>query len=251
MRIQLMAVLAMLTPSFSFSSDMQQPGVGDGTSVTVSSLTITGLEAGSVLFSTTPTTGAIGEDNANFFWDDANNRLGVGTALPRTLLDVEGAAQFGSGTTKSTITAAGALNLATPLTVANGGTGGTGYASGAIIVSTRAGATDILDDDSSQLVWDFDANRLGVGTSNPGTKLHLSSGTLTIDGDTQLAINAGGTTRLWSRTKAQIDSLAAGAVGEYIHCSDCTLIGPCISTGTAASQWRKVESATLGCGTNN
>lgn len=148
---------------------------------------------------------------------------------------------------------AGDMNqpLTLPVSVANGGTGGTGFANGAVIVSTRAGATDVFDDDSSQLFWNFEDNRLGIGTSNPATLLHISSGTLTIDGNTQLAINAGGTFRPWSRTRAQIDTLAAGAVGEYVHCSDCTLIGLCVSTGTAASQWRKIESSTLGCGTSN
>ncbi|HBA60616.1 MAG TPA: hypothetical protein DCZ92_07320 [Elusimicrobia bacterium] len=48
--------------------------------------------------------------------------VGIGTLSPATPLDVNGAAQFGSGATKSTFTAAGALNLASALTVANGGT---------------------------------------------------------------------------------------------------------------------------------
>ena len=49
--------------------------------------------------------------------------IGIGTTSPATLLDVNGAAQFGSGAAKSTFTAAGMLNLAGALTVANGGTG--------------------------------------------------------------------------------------------------------------------------------
>jgi hypothetical protein len=41
---------------------------------------ITGATAGSVLF--VDTFGGIWEDNANFFWDDTNNRLGIGTNSP-------------------------------------------------------------------------------------------------------------------------------------------------------------------------
>jgi len=43
------------------------------------------LTSGSVLFSNGST---IAQDNANFFWDDTNNRLGIGTATPLYTLDV-------------------------------------------------------------------------------------------------------------------------------------------------------------------
>jgi hypothetical protein len=45
------------------------------------------LTTGSVLFSNGTT---IAQDNANFFWDDTNNRLGLGTATPAYRLDVNG-----------------------------------------------------------------------------------------------------------------------------------------------------------------
>jgi hypothetical protein len=41
------------------------------------------LTSGSVLFSNGTT---IAQDNANFFWDDTNNRLGIGTATPSAIL---------------------------------------------------------------------------------------------------------------------------------------------------------------------
>ena len=43
------------------------------------------LTSGSVLFSNGTT---IAQDNANFFWDDTNNRLGIGTATPGAKLGV-------------------------------------------------------------------------------------------------------------------------------------------------------------------
>ncbi len=43
---------------------------------------ITGFTTGSVLF--TGASGVIAQDNANFFWDDTNNRLAIGTATPST-----------------------------------------------------------------------------------------------------------------------------------------------------------------------
>ena len=52
-----------------------------------SSPPIVGGTAGSVIFNGG---GFIQEDNTNFFWDDANNRLGIGNASPTTPLDVTG-----------------------------------------------------------------------------------------------------------------------------------------------------------------
>ena len=52
-------------------------------------LTLPSLTLGSVLFSNGTT---IAQDNANFFWDDTNNRLGIGTTTPSSTLQVNGAA---------------------------------------------------------------------------------------------------------------------------------------------------------------
>jgi hypothetical protein len=46
----------------------------------------TSLTAGSVVFA--GASGAYSQDNANFFWDDTNNRLGIGTATPGARLEV-------------------------------------------------------------------------------------------------------------------------------------------------------------------
>ncbi len=47
--------------------------------------TLPALTAGSVLFSNGTT---ISQDNSNFFWDDTNNRLGIGTSTPSTSLHI-------------------------------------------------------------------------------------------------------------------------------------------------------------------
>ena len=54
-------------------------GTGTGTAFT----------AGSVLFA--GASGVYSQDNANFFWDDTNNRLGLGTASPSRQLHIAGA----------------------------------------------------------------------------------------------------------------------------------------------------------------
>jgi len=69
------------------------------------SINNTALTTGSVLFS--GASGLITQDNANLFWDDTNNRLGIGTAVPGAPLDVHStgtAAQFnGTGTNNAFI----------------------------------------------------------------------------------------------------------------------------------------------------
>tara|TARA_R110000868_G_scaffold2535_1_gene18326 strand:- start:1553 stop:5620 length:4068 start_codon:yes stop_codon:yes gene_type:complete len=50
--------------------------------------TLPSLTSGSVLFSNGST---IAQDNANFFWDDVNNRLGIGTSAPASILHILGA----------------------------------------------------------------------------------------------------------------------------------------------------------------
>ena len=63
---------------------------------------ITGGTSGSVLFVNPANT--IAQDNANFFWDNTNKRLGIGTASPIDKFDV-------TGVGKAVITTNGALNI--------------------------------------------------------------------------------------------------------------------------------------------
>ena len=66
-------------------------------------LTLPSLTSGSVLFSNGTT---IAQDNTNLFWDDTNNRLGVGTSSPSYNLDITGNLR-----TTSTINSEGTLNI--------------------------------------------------------------------------------------------------------------------------------------------
>lgn len=101
------------------------------------------------------------------------------------------------------------------------------------------------------------------GTVASTNKLHLNTNgaqRAAIDENGNFGIGSGATkstftaTGFWepiSKTKAQIDALIPTKVGQVIYASDTTLPGLCVSTGTAAAQWRKMESATLGCGSGN
>lgn len=66
--------------------------------------TATAFTAGSVVFA--GTSGVYNQDNANFFWDDTNNRLGLGTITPACTLDVTGGIQ----TSRTSVTAPAATD---------------------------------------------------------------------------------------------------------------------------------------------
>lgn len=61
-------------------------------SPTFASIRLTGQTQGSVLF--TGTGGAVSQNNANFFWDDTNARLGLGTSAPAARFHVSGNASL-------------------------------------------------------------------------------------------------------------------------------------------------------------
>ena len=102
-----------------WQSDGDGRGVWVNTSslgIAVSSLAytgVTGLTAGSVIFASS--TGALTQDNSNFFWDDANNRLGVGTTTPNQKLTVYGNLSVATGTTPALFvdTATGRVGVGT------------------------------------------------------------------------------------------------------------------------------------------
>lgn len=56
--------------------------------------TSTAFTQGSALFA--GASGVYSQDNANYFWDATNHRLGIGNAAPASMLDVSGAAAIGT-----------------------------------------------------------------------------------------------------------------------------------------------------------
>lgn len=82
-------VLAAGEPGFETDTGLQKTGDGSTawTSLPYDAAKLpAAFTAGSVLF--VGATDVITQDNATFFWDDANNRLGIGTASPGSSLEV-------------------------------------------------------------------------------------------------------------------------------------------------------------------
>ena len=69
--------------------------------------TSTAFTPGSVVFA--GTSGVYTQDNANLFWDDTNNRLGIGTATPNESLTVNGRLSLAEGTAPTSTAGFGKL----------------------------------------------------------------------------------------------------------------------------------------------
>ena len=97
------------------------------------------------------------------------------------------------------------------------------------------------------------AGNVGIGNTNPITLITASSGTLTIDGNVQNAIDlsVGSTIHTFKPgvgTKAQLKALAPAAIGLVVYCSDCTTATLLVSTGTSAGNWCMESNRTTSLG---
>jgi len=135
---------------------------------------ITSATSGSVLFAGIG--GVLQQDNSQFFWDDTNNRLGLGTTIPAEKLDVSGNIKMSGGGGRT-------------LTIEATGAGGTEIK---LLPNTTAGFARINVGNTNQPL-DFQMNSanvmritqagfIGIGTTVPVNKLHISSDVNVITG---------------------------------------------------------------------
>lgn len=106
------------------------------------------LTSGSVLFSNGTT---IAQDNAQFFWDDTNNRLGIGTTSPTGKLTIFGGQTEWGGTSSL---------------------GFLGYAGGNPIVGAIGALALTLYTNGTEKMRITSSGNVGIGTATTGSKLH-------------------------------------------------------------------------------
>jgi hypothetical protein len=129
----------------------------------VATLTITtALTTGSVGF--IGASGALLQDNANFFWDDSNNRLGIGTNAPTTAIDVFGSGIIGRLNGTSTNNAF--LGFASA--------GSNKWSIGNVQSDQRFRI--FSETNTSELFTILQTGEIGIGINNPTTKLHIDTG---------------------------------------------------------------------------
>lgn len=97
---------------------------------------ITSGTSGSILF--VDASSQLGQDNANLFWDDTNNRQGIGTASPSAPLHVIKASSLFSAT-GGTITTSGIYTIHTFTTSGNFITSGQNYNVATVVVAGGGG----------------------------------------------------------------------------------------------------------------
>jgi hypothetical protein len=138
----------------------------DGTISLVGStatLTITtALTTGSVGF--IGASGALTQDNSNFFWDNSNKRLGINTNAPTTALDVFGSGIIGRVNGTSTNNAF--------LGFASAGTNKWSIGN----VQSDHRFRIYSESNTSELVSVLQTGEFGIGIANPTTKLHIDGG---------------------------------------------------------------------------
>ena len=151
--------------------------------------TITSATLGSVLFA--GASGVLAQDNTNFFWDDTNNRLGIGTAAPGTFakLGVEGSsANRVSIEVKNTNAFGNASfyfqnNRGSFATYGGLLTGGSSDVGGNLLGLTRSDKTFLIADGASSLglaIGTLTATPLTFGTNNATVMTLLSGGNVGI-----------------------------------------------------------------------
>ncbi len=155
-----------LSPNIVSSLEFNDANGFDGTINLVGSvatLTITtALTLGSLPF--IGASGALTQDNNNLFYDDTNNRLGIGTNAPTTPLDV-----FGSGI----------------IARINGTSTNNGFLGFSSAGSNKWSVGNVQSDhrfrifseaNTAELVSLLQTGEFGIGIANPTTKLHLDGG---------------------------------------------------------------------------
>jgi hypothetical protein len=156
----------VLSPNIIASLVFNDANGFDGTIALVGStatLTITtALTTGSVGF--IGASGALLQDNANFFWNNTNKRLGIGTNTPGTKLDVHGTGtivQLNGTTTNNSF-----------ISFQNAGvskwTIGNVQADHRFRIYSEA--------NSAELVSVLQTGEFGIGIANPTTKFHIDGG---------------------------------------------------------------------------
>ena len=131
--------------------------------------TNTAFTTGSVVFAAG--SGVYSQDNSKFFWDDTNNRLGIGTSSPTKALDVSGTALISSNTGADLLTltqtgSSGSWLGFNPYSASNGATIYTNWTTGSGSLSFGVG-------NSYPKLTILDTGLVGIGKTSPEVALDV------------------------------------------------------------------------------
>ncbi len=224
--------------------------------------TIAGGTTGSVLFIGPSST--LAQDNSNFFWDDTNNRLGIGMNAPTVKLEITPATsgntirinRVGTGATNGSSWGIGIRNSADTDSVSWGQSASTYTTGGALgwvgnseafmyyasvmRFGTGVGATPVL----SMLA----NGNVGVGVVTPLDKLHIGAGDLRIansNSSTDVITN----NINFVNTNVTNSPLAAVSIKTGAATANSNIIFQTSDIGTMTEKVRITGAGNLGIGT--
>lgn len=211
--------------------------------------TITSGTTGSILF--VNPTATIAQDNANFFWDETNKRLGIGTSTPVSNLDILGSFPGFKVRNTSTAQFSGAGFFLSNTASTMGNEAGVTFYAGINDVSATKGffsidKTNVAGGGTGHLVlFDLDANTTtlsnltsnGIVTTSGGTGLLSVTGT-TGSGNVVLATSPTLVTPVLgtpaSGVATNLTGTAAGLTAGTVT-TNANLTGPITSVGNATT----------------
>lgn len=155
-----------------------------------------GFTQGSVPFA--DAAGSLAEDNPNLFWDDTNDRLGIGTASPSSKLYIEGASGStliniakDDGTSRFSVTADGSITTNANISLQSNKSI---TADGGSIVLDKATTDDLeISTSKGDVVLQPTTGNVGIGTNAPTGLFDVVDRT-PVTGDTLVQVGWDGTT---------------------------------------------------------
>jgi hypothetical protein len=208
--------LSGLTPSTSTTGAVTLAGTlgvasgGTGTS--------TAFTTGSVVFA--GASGTYTQDNANFFWDDTNNRLGIGTSSPTGKLQVSGAGGVSGSTNLVYVNVTSSFGGISVNSTANNNTFvellEAGTKVGGFNADTTNNVTSLQSDGGHALAFNTGGTteRMRLDTSG-NLQFNSGYGSVATAYGCRAWVNFNGTGTIAIRGSGNVSSITDGGTGQY------------------------------------
>lgn len=200
------AVLLVAGPGITITDN--SPIAGD---ITIAATTAGLFTQGSVIFA--GPTGALAQDNAKFFWDDTNFRLGIGTAAPGSSLHVTGTGASVVGTFENTDTVTTSAAAFFRFLV---NSSGTSTVTGLLqAVSSQGTGTALFNQPLSFVVRDLVNGPIVILASGASGIIQLATGGTTLSNERMRITSAGlvGVNTTAPASQLEVDSSSTSQIG--------------------------------------